>query len=232
MSFSIPSRGSVLKNLDVPDFESNDEKPFTQPEASRNVPLPQITEPKSRDCSVSPASGNQDATLEVPKNRPTHVASNVQKPAVSSLQQSIHALQPPTQTDARNNPSSSQKTGFVARVSSAAQATSVPSRSPSITTIPKVVEQKEKPSSLSQYIHAPKEPTRQPAQVSSLGQSIHAAPAPKEVPSQRQPVPVSSNVAPKVGSTVKSAECSVHAAPTKARTLSGLMSSRYAAIED
>lgn len=213
VSFSIPPRETVLKNVNIPVFESK-AKPesSTQPEASNNVPLPKTVESKSRDCSASSASG---ATLEMPKNRPTpQVISSMQKtePAVSTLTQSIHATQPPAKTHARNV-SSSQKTEPVARVSSAAREASVPSQRPPITTISKGVKQPESQfTSMSQSIHAAlKEPPRQPAPVSSSspGQSVHAHP--QEVPATRQPVPVGPKAVSETGST-----------------LGGLMSSRYA----
>lgn len=211
VSFSTPPHETVLKNVNIPVFESKVKaESSTQPEASNNVPLPQTVESKSRDCSASSSSG---ATLEVPKSRPTpQVVSSVQmtEPAVSTLTQSIHAVQPPAKTHARNA-SSSQKTEPVARVSSAAREASVPSQRPPITTIAKDMKQSEsKFTSMSQSIHAaPKEPTRQPAPVSSsLGQSFHANP--QEVPATRQPVPVGPKTVSKAGST-----------------LGGLMSSRY-----
>ncbi|OJJ87077.1 uncharacterized protein ASPGLDRAFT_1123989 [Aspergillus glaucus CBS 516.65] len=58
MSFSIPPRETVLKNVNIPVFESKAKaESSTQPEASNNVPLPQTVEPKSRDCSASSSSG-------------------------------------------------------------------------------------------------------------------------------------------------------------------------------
>lgn len=207
---SIPPRETVLKNVNIPVFESKVKaKSSTQPDASSNVPLPQIVESKTYDCSASSASG---AMLEVPKSRPTpQVISSVQEtePAVSTLMQSIHAVQQPAKKHARNA-SFSQKTDSVARVNPAAQEASLPLQRPPITTIAKDVKQPEsKFTSMSQST-VPKEPTRQPTPVSSsLGQSVHAHP--QEAPATYQPVPVG----PKADSK---------ASPT----LGGLMSSRYA----
>ena len=211
MSFSTPPRETVLKSANIPVFESSKRiESSTQPEVLNNVSLSQFAESTSRDCSASFAS---DA-LEVPGNRPTpQVGSSAQKTesAVRSLTQSIHAAQPPAKTHARNA-SSSQKTGPVGRVCSAAQGASVPWKLPHISTVSKDMKRSEsKFTSMSQSIHAaPKEPTCQTPPVSrSLGQSVHAHP--QLVPATPQPVPVSSKTASKASST-----------------LGGLMSSKYA----
>lgn len=108
VSFSVPARGSVLKNVNILDFGNNrDIEPVTQTEAPKDIIVIKKSDSSCVDVP-SPVWSSKEETQSTPQT-----ASNAEKVEAKrdSLQQSIHAAKPSIQASTSNNTPMVQKTG-------------------------------------------------------------------------------------------------------------------------
>lgn len=114
MSFSIPARGSALKDVNIPDFErAHYTEPATQIKASKDIVVPTKTDFSHMDVP-SPLFSNKEPAPSIPQ-----VASSTEKVEAKrdSLQRSTHVAKSPIQANTSNDASMEQKNGPVIRPS-------------------------------------------------------------------------------------------------------------------
>ena len=105
MGFSIPARGSGLKNVNISDFgRAHDTEPTTQTKASKEIVVPKKTGFSHMDVP-SPVSSNKEPPHSTPQ-----VASSTEKVEAKrdSLQRSTHVAESPIQAKMSNNASMEQ----------------------------------------------------------------------------------------------------------------------------